>query len=112
MIGLDWELRDNIAVFENSSLILLIKLHLHQNGNLRAWIGQDKIMKATGLSRPTVTAAVNHLEKIGALVKVPGKFREDEEKGLPSRLTIYQLTGLFFYKDKPIHYLHFGTPEY
>lgn len=111
MATLHWQLRSHLHEFHPATrLIVLTTLILHANIRMRCWPGIDLICKETGYKTQAVSEAKKWLAERGAFVLVPYKQRVDEERALPSRQHVYQLTGILKFEGETVPYL-FMTPE-
>lgn len=112
MATLHWELRDLLPELRDEGrLNTLIAMLLHANIRLRCYPSLDLLVKETGFGIEAVNRAKNWLIKRGLAVKVPYKLRVDEERKLPNRQNVYQLTGVYALPTGEIlHYLYM-TPE-
>ena len=78
----------------DSRLDVLIALVLHANVRNRCWVGLDRIAElATHGNRNKAAQAKRWLHEHGAFSLVPYAQRSEEERALPQRLHVYQLTG-------------------
>jgi hypothetical protein len=112
MPTLDWQMRPMLHEFrESGRLNVLVALILHSNIRLRCWVGTELLIKETGYESKAVVAAKQWLIKRGALSLVSYKYRVDEERKLPSRQHVMQLTGVIMDEKGEWHrYLHI-SPE-
>lgn len=112
MATLDWRMRDVLPQLgEKGRLTVLIDLLLRCDQlRWRCYPSIKKIAKDTGLSTSVVDAALDWLVAGKALVKVGYRNRIGKEKALPSRQSVYQLTGVIEVGGKRYPYL-FLNPE-
>jgi len=87
---------------------VLFHLLLRANIRLRCWPSMDKIAEKTTISKPVVIKAIHWLQTYGAIEIVPFNLRVDDEKKLPPRLNVYQLTGVLQWEGETIRYLYFA----
>lgn len=110
-VTLNWNLRDALAILgEGHRLNVLIALALRSNGRMRCFPSLDTLVADTGKSISVVNEAKKWLKAHGAFALVPYKLRVDEEKKLPVRQHVYQLTGILKIDGKVIPYLYL-SPE-
>lgn len=108
---LNWQLRDALKhLSKGGRLSVLTSYILHANTRNRVWISIDKIVKETGLSKPTVVAAKKWLEDSGAIVPVPNDKRVDKELELHHLIDVFEITGLLTIDGKQYPYLY-ANPE-
>jgi hypothetical protein len=77
----------------DARLYVLLILILHCNNRLRCWPSTKTLCKETGFNSPSVVEARDWLLARKAIILVPHDKREGEEKELPVRQFVYQLTG-------------------
>jgi len=93
--ALNWQMRAILPELrEAGRLNVLIALLLHVNTRNRAYPGMDMIASETGFGLQAVTAAKSWLMARGAIILVPYKLRVEDERKLPARQHVYQLTGI------------------
>lgn len=113
MTTLDWRMRDVLPQLgEKGRLTVLIDLLLRcDQMRLRCYPSIKKIAKDTGQSTSVVDAALDWLVSVKAIIKIGYRQRIGaKEKALPSRQTVYQLTGTLCIDGKAYPYLFFN-PE-
>lgn len=106
----DWNVRSVIHVFKGASLHVLLALLAHQNQRGRCWPSNDLLMRETGYKSAAITKAIQYLEEIKAIVKVPYEHRVGKETSLHQRKNIYQITGVLMHNELIYPYL-LMTPE-
>jgi hypothetical protein len=113
MTTLDWRMRDVLPQLgEKGRLTVLIDLLLRADQmRLRCYPSVKKIAKDTGQSTSVVDAALDWLVSAKAIIKIGYRQRIGaKEKALPTRQTVYQLTGTLCIDGKAYPYLYFN-PE-
>lgn len=96
MATLHWDMRSVLPLLRDEGrLAVLTCLILHANVRNRCWPSIETIIDETGWKRDSVLAAKKWLADNGAIELVPYSMRINEEKALPRRQTVYQLTGYF-----------------
>ena len=113
MTTLDYRMRDALPVLgEKGRLTVLIDLLLRCDQlRYRCYPSVKKIAKDTGQSTSVVDAALDWLVSAKAIIKIGYRQRMGaKEKALPSRQTVYQLTGSLCIDGKAYPYLYFN-PE-
>lgn len=112
MATLDWHMRDALPhLGEKGRLTVLIDLLLRADQlHWRCYPSIKKIAKDTGQSTSVVDAALDWLVEHDAIVKVGYHQRIGKEKKLPSRQSVYQLTGMVTIGEQTYPYL-FLNPE-
>lgn len=85
----------------------LIYLWMSANALNRAWPKVETIASKTGRSLGKTDEILDWLHERGALLKVPYECRLLEEKKLPVRKSVYQLTGVMQLGGEWVHYMHF-----
>lgn len=111
MTDLHWNLRDHLKEFRTDGrLYVLLSIYLHKNTRNRSWPSNELIANETGLSRAPISRSVKWLTDNHAVMIVPFEKRIGDEKKLPNRKNIYQLTGVIKINSvyKPYMYM---TPE-
>lgn len=99
-------------LYQSDRIGVLFFLILHANIRSRCWPSLARIMLKTKISKPTIIKAIRWLEGHKAIEVVPFKLRVGEEKDLPPRLNVYQLTGVIEWNGETIPYLYVGkTPS-
>lgn len=112
MSVLNWQLRAVLPELRDQGrLNVLIALLLHANIRNRAYPTMVTLCKETAFEMEAVTAAKHWLADRGAFVLVPYKLRVDEERKLPIRQHIYQLTGLIRASDDTVREYLYMSPE-
>ncbi len=111
MSDLNWQLRTYLhELRDDGRLFALLSIYLHRNIRNRAWPNYDLIQDETGYGREAVARAVKWLRENNAIVLVPYNKRIGEEKLLPRRKNIYQLTGVIQLGGALRRYMYL-TPE-
>ncbi len=85
----------------------LIFLWMHANALNRAWPKVETVAQRTGHGLGKTDGILDWLHERGAILKVPYECRLLEEKRLPVRKSVYQLTGVMQLGGEWVHYLHF-----
>lgn len=85
---------------------LLTFLMLHTNARNRCWPSMQRIAKRLGKSSRSVCSAKTWLLEHKAISLVPCKLRVDEEKALPSKQHVYQLTGVVQIEGRNFPYMY------
>lgn len=112
--ALHFDLKKTMPVLnKDNRLNVLIFLVLSANTRNRCWPGMDLIAaRATNKNLEMATRAKNWLIEHGAIELVPYEKRWDgEEKALPRRQHIYQLTGVLVLEGQITSYLHVGKTD-
>lgn len=111
MTTLHWEMRPLLTHLKpEGRLNVLTALLLHANIRLRCWPSLETLVAETDFTIATVNRAKNWLLQHGFIVLVPYELRVDNERKLPPRQNVYQLTGVANIKGKVFQYLYM-TPE-
>jgi DnaD/phage-associated family protein len=110
---LHWEFRKVLPMFrEGARLPVYMCYLLHANERGRSWPSIDLIEKETGYYRAAVVAAKKWLLESGAIERVPyDKRMDDEEKKLPRRLHVVQITGKLKVSEKEYALLYFNSSQ-
>lgn len=109
LVAFSWEIRPYLHEFrEGARLSVLVSLMLRANIRMRCWPSMETIARDTGYAIATVSEAKQWLNGLGAIMLVPYAQRVDEEKALPVRQHVYQLTGAIKMQEKIIPYLVMG----
>lgn len=90
---------------------LLTMLILYADIRNRCWPSVDRLAHDMGLSPTKVSTAKKWLLEHGAIELVPYGKRVGDERKLPARQHVYQLTGRVEIDGKDISYLYFQAPE-
>lgn len=107
MAVLDWQLRTAMkSLRENGRLNVLIALILHANVRNRCWPSLDCLCNDTGYGLEAVNNAKKWLIEHRAIEVVKYAQRVAEEKKLPPRLNVYQLTGYMVVEGSIYNYLY------
>lgn len=110
MTALDWQLRGGLVhLRDNGRLNVLVALILHANIRNRCWPSLDLLCKETGFGLEAVNKAKKWLSEHKAIEVVKYAQRLDEEKALPPRQNVYQLTGYLRIEGEIYRYLY--TPN-
>lgn len=108
---LNWELRKALpSLGEGHRLNVLIALILRSNVRMRCYPSMETIAADTGKSISVVSDAKLWLQEHGAFYLVPYKLRVEDEKSLPVRQHVYQLTGVLRIDGMTYPYLYL-SPE-
>ena len=100
MATLHWDMRRVLPLLRDEGrLAVLTCLILHANVRNRCWPSTETICDTTGWGRDSVLSAKQWLIDNGAVELVPYNMRANEEKELPRRQHVYQLTGVFVFED-------------
>lgn len=102
--ALHWQIREILPRLSDKELRLLIALNSRTNEDDRCWPSCETQMEDTGLSKPTVIKTRNQLVAMGAVIIVPFDQRRGEEKKLPTRQYVYELTGSITIESKTYVY--------
>lgn len=95
MSDFHWQLRRHLKEFRpDGRLYVLLSIYLHKNTRNRSWPSNDLIAEETGLSRAPISRSIEWLKANHAVILVPYSKRIGNEKELPNRKNIYQLTGV------------------
>ena len=115
-----WELRSymgelrvddaNKRARRDARLAVMLCFILHANHRLRCYPSTETLCRETGFNRPSVIEAREWLIARKALVVVPHDKRIGDERKLPNRQFVYQLTGVIEVKSGLRPYL-LMTPE-
>jgi hypothetical protein len=113
---LHWDVRNHLHEFREGNKgarwPILTAMLLHSNQRLRCWPSTDLLMAETGFSsHKEITEARRWLLDRQAIILVPYHQRVGEEKNLPERQFVYQLTGVFRAKDGTLVPLLRLSPE-
>lgn len=111
---MDFALRGMLTELRpDGRLAVLMALVLHANARNRCWPSTDTLARETGYSVPTVVAAKQWLAEHKAFRLVAYELRAEEEKDLPQRQFIYQLSGVLRLDDGRIErYLYMSEEAY
>lgn len=111
MTDLHWNLRGHLKDFRTDGrLFVLLSIYLHKNTRNRSWPSNDLIADETGLSRAPISRSIKWLAENHAVMIVPFDKRIGDEKKLPNRKNIYQLTGVIKINSAYRPYMYM-TPE-
>lgn len=111
MSDIHWKLREHLHHFKRDGrLATFIYLYLRKNIRNRCWPSYITIMPDIGSSKPTVSKAIQWLEETLAIIRVPYEKRIGDEKKLPVRSSVYQLTGIIVLDGEIVPYMAV-TPE-
>ncbi len=107
-VTLDYQLKKNFhEMHDEARWSVLTIIMLHKNERNRCWPSIKTIAGLIGCSASTVCEAKEWFIEREALILVPYSERSGEEKLLPRRQHIYQLTGYFVNKlGERIRYLY------
>lgn len=108
---LNYELKAHFAViYDQDRWGLLTLLMLHSNERDRCWPTMRGLAKMMGRSLPVVTRAKQWLIEHEAIEIVPYDKRVDQEKALPQRQHVYQLSGYISINGVKVQYI-FNKPS-
>lgn len=111
MATLHWQMREVLPEMkEEGRLNILIAMLLRANIRLRCYPSTEQLMSDTGLARATTVAGRQWLIERRFVVRVPYKLRVDDERKLPVRQSVYQMTGVFTIEGEVQQYLYM-TPD-
>lgn len=98
---------------KHSGARLPVLMHLILSANIRnrAWPSQETIIEDTGLTKPTVRAALTFLEDRGAIYNVPSEKRIGSERTPHGNSKVWQLTGLIRLNNHTVAYLHMSDED-
>ena len=121
MSHLNFELKNHFRLIAGDRWNVLTILLLHANIRNRCWVGMDRIAElATNGNIGHATKAKKWLVAHGAAELVDYVHRIGQEKELPARQHVYQLTGQFttcndleccIQAGITVHYLYFQNPN-
>jgi hypothetical protein len=110
-----WDMKDfmfeltrddsNPKAHRSARLAVLMQLMFRSNQRLRCWPSTKTLCKSTGFNQPAVVEARNWIVAHHAVVLVPYEKRMGDEKKLPVRQSVYQLTGVLKLANRVVPYL-------
>lgn len=110
-----WDMKDfmfeltrddsNPKAHRSARLAVLMQLMFRANQRLRCWPSTKTLCKSTGFNQPAVVEARNWIIAHHAVVLVPYEKRAGDEKKLPVRQSVYQLTGVLKLTGRVVPYL-------
>lgn len=104
---LDFDLKNAPTdLWEGCRWAVLTMLIVHANTRNRCWLSVDYLVAKLGKSTSTIVAALKWLREHLAFRLVTTKERSEDEKGLPNRQNIYELTGNLTIGELTLPYLH------
>lgn len=110
-----WDMKDfmfeltrddkNPKAHRSARLAVLMQLMFRANQRLRCWPSTKTLCKSTGFNQPAVVEARNWIIEHHAVVLVPYEKRDGDERKLPVRQSVYQLTGVLKLQARVVPYL-------
>lgn len=85
---------NNPKSHKSARLAVILQLMFRANQRLRCWPSTKTLCKSTGFNQPAIVEAREWLIAHHAIVLVPYEKRDGDEKKLPVRQSVYQLTGV------------------
>lgn len=103
--------RELLPVLKPSQKDVLMALCTRANDRLRCWPSTERLIADTGLHLNSVIEARKYLIETGAIKLVLGKDRVGDEKKLPPRQFVYELTGVICLNGQMVPYLYVGAQQ-
>lgn len=108
---LNFQIRDHMReLYPEHRLGVLTMLMLHADVRNRCWPSVDLLAHEMKLSPTKVSKAKQWLIAQGAIELVPFDKRVGDERKLPSRQHVYQLTGKVKIGEQEVPYLYYQAP--
>ena len=111
MTVINWRIRELLPHVTEGQLKLLLALLSRCNARNRCWPTTQQLATDTGLHHDTIVGHRRMLVISGAIELVPCSKRVAEEKKLPPRQFVYQMTGIMNVNGVDVPYLYLPGQE-